>query len=418
MNAPPTPPPRYQDETRDRARTRRLILDAAAGFGLIVALLIVLVFDTFREPQQSDQPPTEVVLEATQPVASEPKRLRLAVTPPEFDDMGRLLDTLGHGYQYETASFQEFLTPGALEQHDVVFLTCGGVPTDWLSERLRDSERGTAGVYRPKPETIDSLYKNVRQFVRGGGTLYVSDLHFDVLAIAFPEFIDDDTVGRGAVQTVEARVVEEGLRKQLGDQIPLRFDMKAWRPAAFKTHKVTTYLEAEYRLVDGPMRTGPLLVRFPYGKGTVIFTSFHNEAQNSDLETLLLRYLVFATVTARQDENVRQVLVKGGFSPRQRNLLALSTEQQPKSDSYNHPSRGPLQFVLGFENSGAELKLTVTAPGGKRFEKSGRETFSISVEQAETGRWTYTITPTRIPYRNFPFTLTIAEKTDARSAEE
>lgn len=409
MNLPPAPPSNH-DDRNDRAKSHRLILDISVGAALGLALLIVLVIDVLSVPDAAETPVTETFVEKAEVGESDPKPLQLAVTPPEFDDMGSLLDTLGHGYQHETADFQEFLVPEALKRHDVVFLTCGGVPTDWLSERLRDSERGSAGVYRAKPETVRSLYKNVRDFVRDGGTLYVSDLHFDVLAIAFPEFIDEHAAGRGAVQTVTARVVDEGLQKQLGHEISLRFDKKAWRPAAFRRSKVTTYLVGEYQLDDGTVRDGPLLVSFCYGKGTVVFTSFHNEAQNSDLERLLLRYLVFTTVTAREQEDVRQVLVQGGFSPRQRNLLALATEEQPISDSYVNDKVGPLQFVLGFANRGAQLTLSITSPGGKRFEQSGRETLAIGIEKAEIGKWTYTVTPAKVPYRNFPFTLTIGEK--------
>ncbi len=387
-----------------------MILDVCVGVALLLALLVVLVVDALRDPEAVDDPSVATVIEESELVELEATRLRLAVTPPEYDDMGRLLDTLGHGYQHETAQFDDLLQAGALKRHEIVFLTCGGFPLSWMNERLRTSGRGTAGVYRAKPEIVKALYSNLRDFVREGGTLYVSDFHFDVLVIAFPEFIDDHAVGRGAEQTVKARVVDEGLRKQLGNEISLRFDKPDWRPAAFRKSKVKTYLDGEYKMLDGAVRNGPLLVSFSYGKGTVIFTSFHNETQNSDLETKLLRNLVFTTVTAREQEDVRQVLVKGGFSPRQRNLLALTTEEQPVSDSFDHGKVGPLQFVLGFANRGAELKLSVTSPGGERFEESGRETFSIAIERAEVGKWKYTITPQRVPYRNFPFTLTIGEK--------
>ncbi len=413
--APNAPPSRPQDPD-DPAGSRRWILDVSVGAALGLALLLVALFDALSGP---DTRTGELAIQST---AEEPDRrrtepapLRLAVTPPEFDDMGGLLDTLGDGYQYEIAPFDEFLRPGALKQHDVVFLTCGGVPTSWLGERLRDSQRGSAGVYRARQETVDSLYKNIRDFVREGGTLYVSDFHFDVLVIAFPEFIDEHVAGRGDVQTVKARVVDEGLRKQLGSEISLRFDKPAWRPAAFRRLKVATYLEGEYRLQSGGAGSGPLLASFAFGEGAVIFTSFHNEAQNSELEKLLLRYLVFATVTARDEENVRRVLVKGGFSPRQRNLLALAAEEEPAHDCYRHERTGPLQFVLGFANRGAQLKLTVTGPAGERVEKSSCETFSISVERATAGRWEYTVTPTKIPYRNFPFTLTIGEKAEQQA---
>ena len=409
MNSPLPPATENQNKREDRARSRRLIFDVAVGVALALALLVVLIVDALNGTGSSEQTLEGTFIEEATP-GETAAALRLAVTPPEFDDMGGLLDTLGHGYQYEKASFHEFLEPDGLKRYDVLFLTCGGVPTSWLSERLRDSERGSAGVYRAKPETVKSLYDNIRDFVRNGGTLYVSDLHFDVLVIAFPEFIDDAAVGRGAVQTVDAQVVDEGLRKQLGEEISLRFDMRSWRPAAFRESKVTTYLRGEYELVDGKKQNGPLLVSFPFDKGTVIFTSFHNEAQNSDLETLLLRYLVFASVTAREQEDVRQVLVKGGFSPRQRNLLALTTEDQPVTDVYENEETGPLQFVLGFANRGAHLKLTVTSPKGKKTEKTGRETFSIGIDRAEAGKWEYTISPVEVPYRNFPFALTIGKK--------
>jgi len=395
------------DERNDDRRRLRLLIDIALGIGLVLALFAVWLIDSCREADNRELPRSARVVEGERAAAAP---LRLAVTLPEFDDMGSLLDSLGHGYRHQTAAYNDFLKPDALKAYDVVFLTCGGVPTEWLSERLRDSDRGSAGVYRAKPETVDGLYDNIRSFVRDGGTLYVSDLHFDVLLIAFPEFIDDAAVGRGAVQTVTAQVVDAGLRKHLGDEIPLRFDMRAWRPAAFRHDRVTTYLEGDYELVEGDVVHGPLMVSFSYGEGTVIFTSFHNEAQNSDLEKLLLRYLVFTTVTAREQTDVRQVMIQGGFSPQQRNLLSLSAVEEPVSDSYEHAARGPLQFVLGFANRGAELKLAVVSPDGERYEKRGTATYSIDVEDAAPGRWQVLITPIVVPYRNFPFTLTIGDK--------
>ncbi len=407
---PPAPPPAAIDDRG--SRRRRLLFDAAVGAALLLALLIVLLADALRGPGEKDKPPRTTTTRGESPPPHEPLPLRLAVTPPEFDDMGRLLDELGHGYDYDIVPHDAFLQPAGLDPYDVVFLTCGGAPAEWLAQRVGDSGRGTSGVYRARRETARSLHDQIRQYVDQGGTLYVSDLHLDVLAIAFPEYIDRQAADtRGSVQTVEARVADEGLRKHLGDRIALRFDKPAWRPAAFKPNRVAIQLEGDYELVSGARASGPLMVSFTHGTGTVIFTSFHNEAQNSQVEMLLLRYLVFTTVTAREQEGVRQVLVRGGFSPSQRNLLALSTDEEPVSDTYDCRRPGPLRFVLGFANRGAELKLIVTSPSGERFEKSGRETFTIPVDRAAVGTWQYTIAPVKVPYRNFPFTLTIGEKT-------
>ena len=91
----------------------------------------------------------------------------------------------------------------------------------------------------------------------------------------------------------------------------------------------------------------------------MIFTSFHNEAQNSDLELNLLRNLVFKIVTARSDTAVKQTLLKGGFTAGQRSLLSRSCLSRRSAQTYDCRGGHELRFVLGFENRGAELRLEV-----------------------------------------------------------
>ncbi len=69
-----------------------------------------------------------------------------------------------------------------------------------------------------------------------------------------------------------------------------------------------------------------------------------------------------------------------------------------------------LQFVLGFEDRGARLRLSVAGPDGVRLEKEGTSTFTIEVPEAAAGKWHYTVTPVEVPYPNFPFSLTVGEK--------
>ena len=138
------------------------------------------------------------------------------------------------------------------------------------------------------------------RFVGDGGTLYVSDWQFGLVAIAFPEFIDRAQGAAGAVQTVHADVLDPGLQKLLGKSD--QFEVRASRPGSprpSEAAKVTTYLRGSYETVSGDEETAALLVQFPFEAGTVIFTSFHNETQNSRTELDLLRYLVFTAVNAR-----------------------------------------------------------------------------------------------------------------------
>lgn len=388
---------------------RRLAIDAAAAVGLLMALWVVFLIDRGQGSSGQGKTKLEAVVDddSAELVA---RPLRLAVTPPEFDDVGRLLQDLGTGYsRYADVAMDDLLHTDRLAEHDVVFVTCGFVPDAWVGKRLGTGDRG-GGISEARPEYTRRLRDSLREYVAGGGTLYASDYHFQLLYIAFEEFIDKSKIARGAVQTVKAEVVDAGLQKRLGPTIELHFDKRGWLPAAFEESKVTTYLRGTYRTTGRGEATGPLLVQFSYGDGNVIFTSFHNEKQNSDTEQELLRYLVFATVTAQTDAMVKRKMFRGGFSPVDRNLLSASAGDRSATETYDCRGGRDLQFVLGFAEQGAELRLTVVGPTGRRVEKTGRRTFTIDVDGAERGQWKYTVTPLEVPYENFPFTLTVGEK--------
>ena len=154
----------------------------------------------------------------------------------------------------------------------------------------------------------------------------------------------------------------------------------------------------------------PLLVKAPVGQGTVFFTSFHNEKQNSQSELDLLKYLVFTTVTAREAARVERMMVSGGFSPQKSGLLSASPEDPSLRLTYRSREAGRLRFVLGFRPEGARLRLTVVGPDGKSVHKEGTSTFDIEVADAPAGEWTYTVTPLSVPYPNFPFTLNVGKR--------
>ena len=99
-----------------------------------------------------------------------------------------------------------------------------------------------------------------------------------------------------------------------------------------RKRQATFYLRGNYRPKTGGERvTAPLLAKVPFGRGTIIFTSFHNEKVNSELETKLLKFLVFAAVTAKEtaaaqeDDDFRRL---------------LSSERKP----VEHLRRGPASY--------------------------------------------------------------------------
>jgi hypothetical protein len=253
--------------------------------------------------------------------------------------------------------------------------------------------------------------ESLRQFVGNGGTLYASDQHFNLVAMTFGDFVDRGAMGsNGAVQEVEADVVDAELKELLGPKMSLRFDLPDWRPAAFAGPKLTEYLRGSYSTSDGGNRTGSLLVKFPYRDGTVIFTSFHNEKQNSEQETKLLRYLVFSAVMAKADAAARETMQQGGFSPAQQGLFSASAAEPSVTKTYQSTASGPLRFTLVFDNQGGRLRLSVVSPEGKKVEKEGDSTFAIDIPDAAAGPWKYTVTAVKIPYANFTYRVTVGQR--------
>ena len=407
---------RSRCSSRVRPGSIQVLVDAALAVGLIVAVGLVFAVDRKKAPLESTGGQVQLrTVEDTapsEPPAEPARKLRLGVTPPAggYDNMGKLLDSLGEGYKYKPFDLEDLRNPEKIGDYDVIFLTCSGVPLTWLKERIGASERAGADDYTPNEEVIKQVADDLRQFVEQGHTLYASDLHYKLVAKAFPEIAKETLAQRGKVQDLNAEVVDGGLRELIGGEMPLKFDQAGWYPAAFEGKDVTTYLRGKYTTDSGEEQTAPLMVKFPVHDGTVIFTSFHNEKQNNETELKLLRYLVFSAVTAEVETKVERTMVQGGFSPAKKNLFSASAGEPSATSVYHADKPGHLQFALGFQSAGAELKLTVVGPDGKKQEKQGTSTITIDLADAAAGDWKYTVTAIKLPNENFPFTVTVGQK--------
>src|SRR5262249_18416794 len=112
---------------------------------------------------------------------------RIGISVAQFDDMGKLLRSLGDGYRFETIPDEDFLRPESLDSFDILFLTCNGFPSAWakssISQQVREGvQRGT-----PPPDIVEKFGETLRRFVNRGGTLYASDLREGMLVWAFPD---------------------------------------------------------------------------------------------------------------------------------------------------------------------------------------------------------------------------------------
>jgi hypothetical protein len=322
-------------------------------------------------------------------------RLKIGVTPThedknpltkkvvKWDDMGKLL--LGMGYPFDVITPQEILqNPKRLAEYDVIFFPCapGGAE---IAEALRD-------------------------YVSNEGILYASDWRYEAVAAAFPDMVDPKIVGKGDVQQLEADIVDPALREIIGPKIKLKFSMDQWKTAGFGGSRVQTLIRSRYRNMKKQLADAPLMVKFNFGKGTAIFTSFHNEEQNSKDEEKLLKYLIFRLVTAGVDTEVKTTMDQSGFTVQGSNLLNMPKKNQSISKTFENKNVGSLRFAIGFRDEGAKMRFTIGSPDGKQFTWEGTSSVILEVPSAVAGTWTYTITDLELPYEYFPFTVTVGEK--------
>lgn len=382
----------------------RYFMDAGVAIALVVMLGGVYVFDSlFARPPEVQSVPIDP------PPKSRPLRLAVTIPPHQFDDIGRVLTQLGEGYDFKTINLDDLRNVELLSTFDVVFATCGTMPQSWLGDVIGAGDRNTT-TYSFRDDAVKALRESLRTFVENGGTVYASDWQYPLIALSFSEF-RDETALPGDVQELDARVVDEGLLERIGKTIHLRFDLPDWRPAAFSGRAVQKVLVSGYRSTDGQQAESPLLVKFPFGKGNVIFTSFHNEKNVSKQQFELLKYLVFSTVTARAESEGTRDLVSGGFSIQAGSLVTPTKDNLSFTKTYMCKNSGGLHFVLAFEaNPNALIELQVVGPNRKVYSKEGNSTIRIEIPDAAVGTWKYTATAKKMPFENFPYKLSVLEK--------
>jgi len=223
---------------------------------------------------------------------------RIAVTPPDYDDIGAVLRQMG--VPFKEIPDEQVRNLDTLQQFDVLFLNC--------SKKAKNNGK-------PSAEAL-------RRFVDQGGRVYASDWAFAYIYHAFPDIVQffdspeswDAYIGEKGI--VKAEVVNAGLRETLGlSEIELNYDLPAWVPIRDVTEGVIVYLKGKYpatRMFSGDgmpihpygrrnllrlptgnprlFREGPLAIGFKYGKGFVIFTTFHNAPQRTEIEQKLLKF--------------------------------------------------------------------------------------------------------------------------------
>ncbi len=277
---------------------------AIRRLGFIVTLLLLGVSHAAAQDKNPPQGANAPAGASAANAVTGAKTPKIGVANSMYDDIPSVLREINLPFSYTRDSQSPF------DDFDVIFVGCA------LSE-----------MWKFTPESV-------RDYVGRGGVLYVSDLSYKILAEAFP----DDLKGwlaAGRVGQFPCETLDRKLAKSLGKTFTLNFDLASWAYLTQPSAKVNVLLRLQ------PPLNIPVLFTLTHGRGKVIFTSFHNHANASDLEKTLIQALVEQPVEAAR--NIKNRL-RGGVGARaSRQSLSrqrrIRTAARPSLPPRNRPSR-------------------------------------------------------------------------------
>jgi len=204
--------------------------------------------------------------------------LKLAVVEGDWDSIQEILDYLGFPYDLYSADAGEGLVSNAasLSEYDAVFLNCGASYDLW-------SAGATQGL---------------RDYAFAGGKVYASDWAYIMIERAFPDmihFVDEDFAGPkiGVEGMVKGQVLDPTLKDVMGEEVDLYYQLGAWVVADGVGKDSSVMVQGNPSTSAGSFVDAPLTIRAPEGKGSALYTTFHNEAQaTSDAKQILFEFVL------------------------------------------------------------------------------------------------------------------------------
>lgn len=214
--------------------------------------------------------------------------VNIAVIDGAWDDISGLLDDMQIDYDYYSTTSDLLGDLDDMRAYEIIFVECS------------NSISSGAGFDQ------DDMKFNIRRYVEEGGSLYGSDLAWDVVQRSVPEamtFVNVTGDGQGSPfvgsgsQTVIADVTSTQMEDMLGkDTAEIYFNTgfaviesiaESGGTAHFSGHiNASGVHNGEYY---------PLMADYqdPLGNGYLIYTSFHNSAQATGDVQQILEYMIF-----------------------------------------------------------------------------------------------------------------------------
>ncbi len=202
-----------------------------------------------------------------------PDAKKMLVIPGSYDRIQDILARLGFVYDSVDCYTFSNWSQDSINAYDYIFFNCGS---------------GCDGF---------ALADAMRNFLNAGDKrIYASDWAYSVaeaIDTSAIDFYGDDTeygsAQVGVADTVVARVLDPDLIEALGrDSMLINFDLEAWVVMVDVGSGTEVLIKGDAPTDNSTLTDVPFAVIYPYGQGKVLYTSFHNEAQNTeDMDAIL-----------------------------------------------------------------------------------------------------------------------------------
>ena len=204
--------------------------------------------------------------------------LKLAVVDGDYDSIEEILDYLGFPYDFYTADAGAGLVSNAeaIAPYDAVFLNCGGAYSGWSAAAMT----------------------GLRSYAMAGGKVYASDWAYITIERAFPDMVrfygePNGSPTIGSVAMVTGAVIDPALREVMGKEVELYYQLPAWVVAEDVGEGSSVIVEGSPPTDAGSLIDAPLTIRAPQGKGSALYTTFHNESQaTADAKQILFEFVL------------------------------------------------------------------------------------------------------------------------------
>ncbi|TVQ94040.1 MAG: hypothetical protein EA397_02710 [Deltaproteobacteria bacterium] len=235
-----------------------------------------------------------------EPSCFDPEAMNIAVIVGAYDDMERMLDSMGFlNYTIIDGSdadeLRAFLSDGAnLEPYDVLFFN-GGIIEEGIIYNTSD----------PSDPTPPLVHQVLGDYVWEGGSLVASDWSYDVVEQVWPDAIDflgDDNVPNaaqlGEYGTVNAVVTDDSVADFIGQSsLTIEYDLPVWPPIVNVEDYVSVHMRGNVSYREGTqsqqLEDSPLMVSFSGGRGRVAFATFRVAANQSQPMQATFQYIMY-----------------------------------------------------------------------------------------------------------------------------